>query len=185
MTRDQYIRQNSWAAISETLRSGIPASITLAQGILESGNGNSRLARLANNHFGIKCHSDWYGEHILADDDLPGECFRKYNSVLGSYMDHTRFLQKYPRYDSLFNLGPTNYREWAIGLQKAGYATSPTYAKQLIDIIDQYDLTRYDKRAVVIKVSVISALVLAVIITIVIMVKLKSNGSRTKEPALA
>lgn len=184
MTSQQYIQENKSKAVAEAIRSGIPASITLAQGILETDSGNSELARKANNHFGIKCHSDWYGEHVLADDDLPGECFRKYNSSLGSYMDHTRFLRKYARYDALFSLGMLNYRDWAKGLKRAGYATNPRYDQTLISIIDKYNLHRFDIEAFLLKGVVITvALVLAVIITILIILKLRSNadtGSRLR-----
>jgi LysM repeat protein len=122
---------------------GIPASITLAQGILESGSGKSKLASEGNNHFGIKCHDTWNGATMHLDDDAPNECFRKYKSVDQSFEDHSLFLKK-PRYQELFGLEITDYKGWAQGLKKCGYATSPTYAKSLIDLIEKYNLTQFD-----------------------------------------
>ena len=126
-------------------RYGIPASITLAQGILESGNGESRLATEGNNHFGIKCHDNWNGKTIMADDDKKGECFRKYRKIKESYRDHSLFLTENKRYSFLFELKKTNYKAWAKGLKKAGYATNPKYPTLLIDLIEKYDLSRFDK----------------------------------------
>ena len=131
-------------AIEEMLKYGIPASITLAQGVLESGAGQSELALKGNNHFGIKCHG-WEGRTIYHDDDLRGECFRAYDSVIESYEDHSRFLSGRQRYSSLFQLSRTDYRGWAHGLKRAGYATNPVYAQKLIDIIEVYKLYEYDK----------------------------------------
>lgn len=146
ITRDQYIEKyNEWA-IMNMKRSGVPASITLAQGLLESGNGNSRLSREANNHFGIKCH-DWTGAKVYHHDDRRNECFRKYNSVYDSYADHARFLSTRSRYAFLFDLDITDYKGWARGLKKAGYATDPNYAKRLIDIIENHELYVFDKEA--------------------------------------
>jgi LysM repeat protein len=139
-----YIQQYSGLAITEMKAYGIPASITLAQGLLESGAGKSRLATEANNHFGIKCRSDWKGERIYHDDDALGECFRKYKSAKDSYEDHSLFLVSGKRYESLFSLGSTNYKEWATGLQNAGYATDKNYAQRLIKIIEDYELYLYD-----------------------------------------
>ena len=130
-------------AIREMQRYGIPASITLAQGVLESGAGNSRLATVANNHFGIKCH-DWTGPSISHDDDEQGECFRVYGSAIESFEDHSKFLRGRRRYSSLFQLARTDYRGWAYGLKRAGYATNPAYANSLIDIIELYRLYEYD-----------------------------------------
>ena len=144
ITQSEYIEMYKDDAIREMHRSGVPASITLAQGILESGNGNSALARYANNHFGIKCHSDWKGETFIQDDDEKDECFRKYNHVLESYEDHSDFLKK-KRYAFLFDLKITDYKGWANGLKKAGYATNPKYPKLLIDIIELNNLSQYDK----------------------------------------
>lgn len=138
-----YINQYSQLAVKQQKEYGIPASITLAQGLLESGAGNSNFARESNNHFGIKCN-DWVGEKIYHDDDEKGECFRKYNQVLESYEDHSLFLKNKPRYAFLFDLKPTDYEGWAFGLKKAGYATDPTYAYKLITIIETYDLHQYD-----------------------------------------
>jgi len=122
---------------------GVPASITLAQGILESGSGKSKLAAEANNHFGIKCHDTWNGATMHLDDDAPNECFRKYKSVEQSFEDHSIFLKK-PRYEELFALEITDYKGWAQCLKKCGYATSPTYAKNLIDLIEKHELTQFD-----------------------------------------
>ena len=143
LTREDYIGTYRDLAVEEMLRSGIPASITLAQGMLESDNGNSTLARRANNHFGIKCHG-WKGKRIIHDDDERNECFRKYKSVHESYADHTDFLMGSPRYSTLFELDQTDYRGWAEGLKKAGYATSRSYASLLIRIIEENDLHQYD-----------------------------------------
>lgn len=139
-----YIDQYKDLAIAEMLKYDIPASITLAQGLLESGAGMSELARKGNNHFGIKCH-DWGGATTYHDDDEEQECFRKYRDVYESYEDHSRFLARQPRYRSLFRLKRTNYKGWARGLKKCGYATSPTYANKLIGIIELYKLHKYDK----------------------------------------
>jgi len=146
ITRNEYI--DSWknVAIEEMEEHGIPASITLAQGILESGNGNSELARGANNHFGIKCHG-WDGKGVYMDDDKVGECFRKYKNAQASFEDHSAFLTKRGRYSSLFDLKTTDYKGWAKGLRKAGYATNPKYATLLIDLIEINHLYQYDKKS--------------------------------------
>lgn len=130
-------------AIEQMLKYHIPASITLAQGVLESGAGRSELTRKANNHFGIKCHG-WTGRKSYHDDDELGECFRAYNSAYESYQDHSVFLTNSKRYSSLFRLKQTDYKGWAKGLKACGYATSPTYATRLIEIIELYKLYRYD-----------------------------------------
>jgi LysM repeat protein len=143
ITRLEYIDTYKDLAMQEMERTGIPASITLAQGILESGDGNGMLARRGNNHFGIKCH-DWKGKTINHDDDEKNECFRKYKSVEESYRDHSDFLTSGSRYDELFTLKPDDYKAWAKGLKKAGYATSPTYAEALIRIIEENRLYEYD-----------------------------------------
>ncbi len=139
-----YIDQYSQLAIKQQSEHGIPASIVLAQGLLESGAGQSDFAKQSNNHFGIKCNSDWTGDKIYHDDDAKAECFRKYNQVLDSYEDHAIFLKNKTRYSFLFSLHPTDYEGWAHGLKKAGYATDPTYAYKLISIIENYDLHRLD-----------------------------------------
>ena len=126
-------------------RYGIPASITLAQGILESDSGNSRLSVLSNNHFGIKCKRDWKGAKVYHDDDARGECFRSYPSVEESYRDHAEFLDQSPRYDSLFAYSSTDYKSWARGLKAAGYATAPDYARRLIRIIEENQLYLLDR----------------------------------------
>ena len=138
-----YIDQYKDIAIEEMLRYGIPASITLAQGLLESGAGQSELARKGNNHFGIKCHG-WSGRSVYHDDDERGECFRAYNNARESFEDHSKFLKSGSRYRSLFSLDHTDYKGWARGLKAAGYATNPVYAQSLIDIIEVYDLHQYD-----------------------------------------
>lgn len=146
-----YIDKYSALAIKEMERTGVPASITLAQGLLESGAGKSRLAVKANNHFGIKCHKSWTGEKIYHDDDAPGECFRAYSKAEDSFRDHSDFLRYYDRYKFLFDYEITDYKSWAYGLKKAGYATDPTYADKLIKLIESYSLQNFD-RGVVVKV---------------------------------
>ena len=123
---------------------GIPASITLAQGLLESGAGSSLLATKGNNHFGIKVGGTWNGKYMLKDDDAPNEKFRVYDSALESYEDHSLFLRKGQRYASLFTLSPTDYKGWAHGLKRAGYATNPNYGPLLINLIERYNLHQYD-----------------------------------------
>ncbi len=139
-----YIERFKAIAIKEMNSYGIPASITLAQGILESGNGNSSLARDANNHFGIKCNSEWKGRTILKDDDEKDDCFRVYNNPEESFRDHSEFLKR-KRYAALFELDKNDYRGWAMGLKEAGYATNPRYAELLITLVDRYDLSKYDR----------------------------------------
>ncbi|MBR2777548.1 MAG: glucosaminidase domain-containing protein [Prevotella sp.] len=140
----QYFDQYKDIAIEQMLRYHIPASITLAQGVFESGAGKSELARRANNHFGIKCHN-WDGRRSYHDDDESNECFRAYDSAYESYEDHSKFLVNGKRYSSLFNLKVTDYKGWARGLKAAGYATNPIYADKLIEIIQLYKLYEYDK----------------------------------------
>ena len=143
LTREEYVNTFSELAMREMMRVGIPASITLAQGCLESNNGNSTLATKGNNHFGIKCH-DWEGRKMYHDDDKRNECFRSYASAYESYKDHSLFLTTKDRYASLFELNPHDYRGWAKGLKKAGYATANNYATLLIRIIEDNELFRYD-----------------------------------------
>ena len=143
ITDKEYISIYKDLAITEMKRTGIPASITLAQGMLESGNGNSSLAIKGNNHFGIKCHS-WQGGKIYHDDDKKNECFRKYKSAYESYMDHSDFLTNTNRYGSLFELNTTDYKGWAKGLKKAGYATANDYDRKLIDLIERHKLYEFD-----------------------------------------
>lgn len=138
-----YISQFKDLAIEQMQRYRIPASITLAQGLFESRAGQSRLATVGNNHFGIKCHG-WTGRSINADDDAPGECFRAYDSAKQSYEDHSKFLRNNQRYARLFQLGSTDYRGWARGLKACGYATNPKYADNIIYIIELYRLDQYD-----------------------------------------
>jgi hypothetical protein len=144
MTREEYIQKYYPLAISEMERSGIPASIILAQGCWESQNGNSVLATEGNNHFGIKCKSEWKGKKIYHDDDAKGECFRKYAHAEASYVDHSNFLMAGTRYSSLFQLNPKDYAGWARGLKQAGYATDPGYAERLIKIIEDFKLYVFD-----------------------------------------
>ena len=144
LTRSEYIDKWKDEAIYQMVVYKIPASVTLAQGILESGDGNSELARGANNHFGIKCHSSWTGEKAYHDDDKKGECFRAYKHAQMSYDDHSEFLLK-NRYSSLFDLKLTDYKGWAKGLKKCGYATSPKYANLLISLVEDNHLTQFDK----------------------------------------
>lgn len=139
-----YINQYKDEAIKEMYLSGVPASITLAQGMLESGNGNSALAVYANNHFGIKCHKGWNGYSYYMDDDEKNECFRKYETVFESYSDHSDFLKSRDRYAFLFELPRTDYKAWAKGLKQAGYATASNYAEQLIELIERYKLFEFD-----------------------------------------
>ena len=139
-----YVNTYAEVAQQEMKSYDIPASITLAQGILESGMGNSRLAIQANNHFGIKCHKEWKGKRIYHDDDKKGECFRAYNDPRTSYRDHSLFLTRRSRYDFLFDYKKNDYKSWAKGLKKAGYATDPKYPYKLISLIERYRLDRYD-----------------------------------------
>ena len=141
-----YIEQFATLAVEEMYRSGVPASITLAQGLLESRYGLSELAVKGNNHFGIKCHNNWNGKKIYYDDDAKGECFRKYPSPEQSYRDHSDFLRYRDRYKFLFDYNTTDYKSWANGLKKAGYATDPSYASKLIRIIEDYRLYEYDDK---------------------------------------
>ena len=143
---EDYIKKYRELAVDEMKKYHIPASITLAQGLLESGAGQSTLARKSNNHFGIKCGSDWNGKTVSHDDDARGECFRAYKHPKQSYEDHSKFLAGRPRYASLFKLKITDYKGWARGLKKAGYATNPRYADQLIGIIELYELHKYDEK---------------------------------------
>ena len=143
-TRKQYIEQYSQDAITQMHKYDIPASITMAQGILESSNGNSKLAVKGNNHFGIKCHN-WEGKKIYEDDDKKNECFRKYDNALASFEDHSLFLKKYNRYAFLFDYKITDYKSWAKGLKTAGYATNKKYAELLIKLIEENQLYELDK----------------------------------------
>ncbi len=143
ISRSQYIETWKDEAISQMATYGIPASITLAQGILESGDGNSHLAKHGNNHFGIKCHT-WAGKTIRIDDDKKNECFRKYSSARQSFKDHSEFLSKRGRYSFLFDLKPDDYKGWAKGLKTAGYATNPKYSSLLIALIEKNNLQQYD-----------------------------------------
>ena len=148
MTSEQrthwYVNTYSKTALKEMKKYGIPASITMAQGILESSSGKGELALKSNNHFGIKCHSTWKGKKVYHDDDKKGECFRKYRNPETSYRDHSLFLNSRSRYSFLFKLKKNNYIKWAKGLKKAGYATDPAYANKLISIIERYELWKLD-----------------------------------------
>ncbi|MFR9164897.1 MAG: glucosaminidase domain-containing protein [Dysgonomonas sp.] len=144
---EEYVKTYSPLAIEHMKKYKIPASITLGQGILESGAGNSELTKKSNNHFGIKCHSDWKGPTVTARDDRPNDCFRKYKKAEESFEDHSRFLAEKSRYSFLFSLDITDYKGWAKGLQKAGYATDKAYANKLIKIIEDYELFLFDKKS--------------------------------------
>ena len=144
-TREEYVEKYKAIAIAHMERYGIPASITMAQGILESDSGNSRLSLTSNNHFGIKCKKSWTGDKVYYDDDAKGECFRAYPSVEASYEDHADFLDQSPRYDSLFAYPDDDYRSWARGLKACGYATAPDYAERLVKIIESMKLYLLDK----------------------------------------
>ena len=144
ITPDEYINTYKDIAIAEMKRSGIPASVTLAQGILETECGNSDLVKKSNNHFGIKCKSTWTGESVTHTDDAPNECFRKYSNPSDSYKDHSDYLKSTPRYANLFQLNPSDYKGWAYGLKKAGYATNPRYPEIVISNIEKYHLQQYD-----------------------------------------
>ena len=146
--QERYIARYASIAVNEMYRTGVPASITLAQGIIESGSGRSRLATDGNNHFGIKCHNTWKGKTMLADDDRKNECFRVYDSAEESFRDHSDFLRYQDRYKFLFDLKTTDYKGWAAGLKKAGYATDPSYASKLIQCVEDYDLGRFDRMTV-------------------------------------
>lgn len=147
MSTQEYIDTYKYMAIRSMKEFGIPASITLAQGLLESGNGGSRLAVEGNNHFGIKCKGSWTGAKIYHDDDAKGECFRKYRNAEQSYRDHSKFLTESPRYAALFKFDATDYKGWANGLKAAGYATNPKYPQLLIDIIERNRLYQLDRPA--------------------------------------
>ena len=140
----QYIDQYKDIAIEQMMRYHIPASITLAQGLLESGAGRSELTRNSNNHFGIKCNNNWTGRRTYHDDDAKNDCFRVYDSAYDSYEDHSKFLSSNQRYRPLFQLKPTDYKGWAKGLKACGYATSPVYAEKLVEIIQLYKLYQFD-----------------------------------------
>lgn len=143
ITVDQYVAQYKDIAVREMKRMGVPAAISLAQGILETENGNSDLVKKSNNHFGIKCKSSWTAETVSHDDDAPGECFRVYKDADDSYRDHSNFLRGNARYAFLFKLDPRNYKAWAYGLRKAGYATNPNYPQILIKNIEANNLEQY------------------------------------------
>jgi LysM repeat protein len=143
ITIEEYINTYKEIAMREMIRTGVPASITLAQGIVETENGNSKLVKKSNNHFGIKCKETWTGPSVSHDDDAPGECFRKYGTAEESYIDHSNFLLTRKHYSFLFKLDPADYKAWAYGLKKAGYATNPRYPEMLIKYIETYNLNEY------------------------------------------
>jgi hypothetical protein len=149
LTAVDYINAYSSAAVIDMKLTGVPASITLAQGMFESDYGNSPLAKEANNHFGIKCHKEWNGKRFIQDDDEKNECFRVYESVQHSYDDHSNFLKTRTRYAFLFKLEPTDYKGWAKGLKQAGYATNPEYAHRIIKLIEENNLAQFDRPAAI------------------------------------
>ena len=146
--QERYVARYASIAVNEMYRTGVPASITLAQGIIESRSGQSSLAVDGNNHFGIKCHNSWKGRTMLVDDDRKDECFRVYDSAEESFRDHSDFLRYRDRYKFLFDFKTTDYKSWAYGLKQAGYATDPAYATKLIKCVEDYDLARYDRMTV-------------------------------------
>ena len=146
--QQRYIARYAPIAVNEMYRTGVPASITLAQGIIESRSGQSTLAVEGNNHFGIKCHNSWRGKTMLADDDRKNECFRAYDSAEESFRDHSDFLRYRDRYKFLFDFKTTDYKSWAYGLKQAGYATDPSYASKLIQCVEDYGLARFDRMTV-------------------------------------
>ena len=146
--QERYVSRYASIAVNEMYRTGVPASITLAQGIIESRSGQSALAAEGNNHFGIKCHNSWKGKTMLVDDDRKGECFRVYDSAEESFRDHSDFLRYRDRYKFLFDFQTTDYKSWAYGLKQAGYATDPSYAAKLIQCVEDYDLARFDRMTV-------------------------------------
>lgn len=143
-TTQAYVAQYKNIAQEEMRRTGVPASITLAQAIVESQSGTSPLVKRSNNHFGIKCKPEWTGPRTYHDDDERGECFRVYEEATASFRDHSDFLRTRAHYAFLFSLDPTDYRAWSHGLKKAGYATAPTYPAKLIKVIEDYQLYTYD-----------------------------------------
>jgi hypothetical protein len=147
----KYIQTYSPLAVEQMKKYHVPASITLAQGILESGAGQSQLARKSNNHFGIKCHKGWKGKRVYHNDDRKGECFRKYRKVKDSYTDHSKFLAERDHYSRLFKLDIKDYKGWCKGLQRCGYATDRAYANKLIKLIEDYELYRFDNTKVKLK----------------------------------
>lgn len=147
ITPEQYIEQYKDLAVKEMKRMGVPAAITLAQGLLETESGNSALLKKSNNHFGIKCKSSWSGDAVSHDDDAPGECFRTYKTAEDSYRDHSNYLRGNDRYAFLFELDPADYKAWCYGLKKAGYATNPKYPQILINSIERYNLQQYTQLA--------------------------------------
>ncbi len=153
ISRVEYIEKYKDIAIEKMRKTGIPASITLSQACLESDDGNSWLAKEANNHFGIKCGTTWNGERVYKDDDNPNDCFRKYSTVFDSYEDHSNYLLNSRRYASLFKLNTKDYKAWARGLKDAGYATNPQYADLLIKIIEDFELYKYDEEIIVEKTA--------------------------------
>ncbi len=148
-TPEEYIATYKDAAIAEMKRSGVPACVTLAQGLLETENGNSDLVKMSNNHFGIKCKKDWTGESVRHTDDAPNECFRKYPSAAESYKDHSDYLKSNERYAALFKLSADDYKGWAFGLKRAGYATNPRYPQIVIGHIEKYNLQQYDNGVII------------------------------------
>lgn len=166
-------------AISDSVKSGVPASITMAQAILESDHGNSMLFQVANNSFGIKCAGGWTGPSVRANDDAPNECFRKYASVKDSFADHSKFLKENSRYNFLFDLPKSDYKSWAYGLKKAGYATAPNYAEALIKEIETFGLTKLD-RSVKIRKALRIIIPVALVLTILILLYLRYRSTQNK-----
>lgn len=182
MSPEVYFKLAAPSAMDQARKYKIPPSVTLAQGAMESGWAESYLAVNGNNHFGIKCGPDWKGPGLLLNDDRPNECFRVYNSIAESFEDHSKFLHKYSRYNSLFDLPFTDYKGWFKGLQAAGYGTDPNMATKLIAIVEKYGLDKYDKKIIVgrvVKYVLISLLILVVFMLILLAVK-RTRKNNTK-----
>lgn len=178
MTTEDFIKKHEADAINDSIKSGVPASITMAQAIVESGHGNSMLYQVANNSFGIKCAGGWTGPGVLANDDRPDECFRKYESVAHSFKDHSDFLHKQSRYKDLFKLPKNDYKGWAHGLKKAGYATAQNYAEALIERIEKYKLYKLDRKVMIrkiLKYGVPALLIVALIILLIVRYRMNKN----------
>lgn len=183
MTTEDFIKKHEADAVNDSIKSGVPASITMAQAIVESGHGNSMLYQVANNSFGIKCAGGWKGPGVLANDDRADECFRKYESVGHSFRDHSDFLKKQSRYKSLFDLPKNDYKSWAYGLKKAGYATAQNYAQALIERIEKYQLYKLDRKVIfkkIVRFAIPILLVLAIIILLIIRYRMMKKQNLKK-----
>src|SRR5882724_3278988 len=181
MTITDFVKKYKTYAIKDSIKSGVPASITMAQAILESNKGQSRLANEGNNFFGIKCGNDWSGDSMLASDDRPNECFRVYSSPLDSFKDHSQFLKDNPRYKDLFSYASDDYVSWANGLNDDGYATGQGYGDSLISIIEKNGLDKLDGEAVWWKWGIRVAWVLLIAVIVFVSVYFIRKVSRNKK----